>query len=725
MLPQKILDDELFEQIIVKARKGINKYYPEWTDYNLHDPGITLIELFAWLKEIQQYHLDQISNQSRKKFLQLLGIVPLTKKAALSYVKVNDLEDNLILPQGTRLMAEHVPFETLQREFLTKEQIEGVYTLKKSGESVAFDKHLTEGGNTYFHLFGEKPEAGDAFYILLSGALPHKETHHLYIEIFDGYGAVRNKPNKDFVPLAQIKWEYYGQDGWQRLNIKQDNTFQFLQDGRIIFSFEKEMKRFFGEDMDKDKKETEGTYLLRAALAECNYDVAPILTGIHLSMIPVVQKNTLSQFRDFRLEEGLTSDDGETVFTWGSDLAVYGLSEIYVGKKHGDGPVFWERIDNFRKETDPWEARYYLRLPSSGGSSENGGHDDSRYDHELSVRLVCFEDSFLLARVVGEGDGFPYQRFSLQRFDLLETDFQIMIKEAGGFVQWENVEDFDRSGPESRHYILEESTGEIIFGDCEQGLAPEGEILIIGCSACQGQNGNVKEERINAFARAHLPVRVYNPMVASGGAGQETIDEAFIRLRRELSKVERAVTYNDYEKLVRATPGLMIRSCKAIPVSKNPRRDGSMDENEVSIVVQPFTDLEMRKLNPAYLENIHRQLENKHLLGTRVSVLSPEYAGIRIYGEILAKPYYHDARERIRLAVETLFSGLTWDFGQAVLYSTIYGTIDTLECVAGIQTLTVDAYGKGITRNINGDVLLPQNGIAYLLEAEYVITAGE
>ena len=69
MLPLKILDNELFDEIVAQARKNINKYYPDWTDYNLHDPGITFIELFAWLKEIQQYHLDQIGTPNRKKFL--------------------------------------------------------------------------------------------------------------------------------------------------------------------------------------------------------------------------------------------------------------------------------------------------------------------------------------------------------------------------------------------------------------------------------------------------------------------------------------------------------------------------------------------------------------------------------------------------------------------------------------------------------------------------------
>jgi hypothetical protein len=404
------------------------------------------------------------------------------------------------------------------------------------------------------------------------------------------------------------------------------------------------------------------------------------------------------------------------------------------------------------QKPQPSEAE--VQIPRS---SEDGLLPQTHED-VLRVRLVCYEESFSLRRRAGQSDGFPYQRFDLDAEDILAADFQIMIREGGGFTQWEKVDDFDGSGPESRHYIINESVGEIVFGDGEQGLAPEGDILIIGCSFSQGQAGNVREGRINTFAAAGASATAggsapasggiataggsapasgnapaggiahasaINPSVAAGGAGLESLDEAFLRVRRELRQPERAVTYADYENLVRSTPGLMIQSCKAIPVTKNPRRDGSMDENAVSVVVQPFSIGEKRKLNRAYIENISRHLEGKRLLGTRVNILSPEYVGIRIYAEILVRPYYRDAGDRIKLAVESFFGGAAWDFGKTVQYSAIYGVIDTLDCVLGIQALTVDAQGKGIMRGMNGDVNLPQNGMAYLQDAEYIINAGE
>jgi hypothetical protein len=695
------LDDESFDEIAERARKGINKYFPGWTDYNLHDPGITFIELFAWLKEIQQYHLDQVSNASRKKFLKLLGIKPGEKQPAKASVRVYDLEEDMVLPQGTRLLADHVMFETIRREYLTNGRITGGYTLKRGGERIDFDHLLTEGGKMRFPLFGQEPEKGDAFWIRLDKPLPPGEAHSIYIDVFEDYDVRRNMPSEDFIPLARVDWEYHTADGWTSLDVTDDDTCQFLQDGRVHFTFSREMAPLLGPE----------GYWMRATLASSDYEVAPVLDGIHLTMIPAVQKATMSQYKDFQRSEGVTNARGERVFIWDTDLAIRGMSEVYIGRKISGDLIYWEKTGDFRKEAGRREARFHLR--------------SSLMEEGMALRIVCYEEGFSLRRMVGQGDGFPYQSFDLEADDLLETDFQIMVREKAGYVEWEKVEDFDQSDPESRHYIMDESTGLLVFGDGEQGLAPEGDILLVSCAISQGEGGNVKEGRINAFAGYGIPAKVANHRVAAGGAGSESIDEAFLRARRDLRRWSRAVTYEDYENLVRDTPGLMIQNCKAIPVTKNPRRDGSMDENAVSVVVQPFSIGEKRKLNQSYMENIYQHLEDKRLIGTRINVLSPEYIGIRVYAEILIKPYYLDAAERIRRAVEDFFGSAAWDFGKTVQYSAIYGVIDTLDCVLGIQALTVDAQGKGIMRGVNGDVNLPQNGMAFLQEAEYMINEGE
>ena len=76
-LPMENLDDKSFGDLVRDAVARIPVYAPQWTDHNKTDPGITLIELLAWIVEMQIYRLNKVSDRSRLKFLKLLGIMGL------------------------------------------------------------------------------------------------------------------------------------------------------------------------------------------------------------------------------------------------------------------------------------------------------------------------------------------------------------------------------------------------------------------------------------------------------------------------------------------------------------------------------------------------------------------------------------------------------------------------------------------------------------------------
>jgi hypothetical protein len=70
------LDDMEFEQLVEQGRGLIPRYAPQWTDHNLHDPGITLIDLIAWLVDQQIYRIDFVGDSLRAAFTRLMGITP-------------------------------------------------------------------------------------------------------------------------------------------------------------------------------------------------------------------------------------------------------------------------------------------------------------------------------------------------------------------------------------------------------------------------------------------------------------------------------------------------------------------------------------------------------------------------------------------------------------------------------------------------------------------------
>ena len=67
------LDDRTYDDLVAEALNLIPTYAPEWTNYNPSDPGITLIELFAYLTELLIYRLNQVTDANQLAFLKLMN----------------------------------------------------------------------------------------------------------------------------------------------------------------------------------------------------------------------------------------------------------------------------------------------------------------------------------------------------------------------------------------------------------------------------------------------------------------------------------------------------------------------------------------------------------------------------------------------------------------------------------------------------------------------------
>jgi hypothetical protein len=72
-LPLPNLDDQPYADLAREARARIPSLVPSWTDHNESDPGIVLVELFAWLTEMLNYQINQVPDESYWAFLALLG----------------------------------------------------------------------------------------------------------------------------------------------------------------------------------------------------------------------------------------------------------------------------------------------------------------------------------------------------------------------------------------------------------------------------------------------------------------------------------------------------------------------------------------------------------------------------------------------------------------------------------------------------------------------------
>jgi hypothetical protein len=75
-LPVPVLDDKDFDDLAAEARALIPRIFPAWTDHNPSDPGITVLELFAFLAEAAFYQLDRIPERTVRRFAALTGAQP-------------------------------------------------------------------------------------------------------------------------------------------------------------------------------------------------------------------------------------------------------------------------------------------------------------------------------------------------------------------------------------------------------------------------------------------------------------------------------------------------------------------------------------------------------------------------------------------------------------------------------------------------------------------------
>lgn len=700
MLPVPNLDDENYQEISKRAKKMIATFFPEWTDYNEHDPGITFLELFSWMKEMQQFHLNQIGKENYKKYLRLLGCSRKESCGAKAYICLPEVKEDFYLPKGSVAYAGEIPFETMEPELVASANI--VQAISVRGDNLVIFQNTKEWqeGKMTFMPFGQKPEPENQFIIDFDSPLKKHQTHTLFFQVFDDYPVKRNLIHgESFYPLAVFAYEYYDGMDWKEMSIQTDETYQFLQSGMLRFVLPGDM----GEDRDS------GCYRIRVRILSCEYEVPPVLQGVNLNMIPVQQQKT-------RIESysGIAKrvEAGRYLLKVPTSLGTYGEHVAYVENVNGSYRQI--HIEGMKRNTSSFSECYI--------------YNEESEEEALKIKLISFlkNDGELL--FLGKGDGFPFQSFELQAENVDYSNLELMIEEetdSNSYYIWKRVEDFDASGAEDRHYVVDEEHGILQFGDCFHGLAPEGTIYVTSLTQSLGVKGNVMAKRIDCLNVGEQNIPVFNMDSASGGCDMESMDDCFERFHMRTASLNRAVTYEDYERIVATTPGLRISKVKAIPVTLMKRNDGSIDENCVNLVVEAYSMGNMKKLSKSYYENIRNTLERVRMIGSKFHILSPEYIGISIIAEVTVSIQYSNPREHLKLAVEQYVKNELNDFGCTVLYSSIYGILDTLECVVSVNSLTIEGHGRGINRSMNGDMILPANGLVYLREMEFSITTRE
>lgn len=92
MLKVQQLDDLTYEQIVNRCISRIPAMTDQWTDFNSHDPVITVLQTYAWLVDMLNYYMSATGDVHVQKYLKLLGITPNAAKESESYVMLENLQ---------------------------------------------------------------------------------------------------------------------------------------------------------------------------------------------------------------------------------------------------------------------------------------------------------------------------------------------------------------------------------------------------------------------------------------------------------------------------------------------------------------------------------------------------------------------------------------------------------------------------------------------------------
>ena len=241
------LDDRQFQDIVDEAKKRIPHYCKEWTDHNVSDPGITLIELFAWMTELTLYRLNQVPQLHYIKFLEMLGVTlqePVPAHAPVTFWLSAPQTTSVVIPAQTEVASTQTETEAsiifstdvdLQiRPPKLADVLSRISSARGGEESArkAIREHnlrRLESGFEGADVFSSLPQVDDALYL---GFEEDLSRHVLGIEFdFDSAGGAGIDPT-----LPPYTWEAStgkAESRWASCIVELDTTKGMNTPGRV------------------------------------------------------------------------------------------------------------------------------------------------------------------------------------------------------------------------------------------------------------------------------------------------------------------------------------------------------------------------------------------------------------------------------------------------------------------------------------------------------------
>lgn len=669
-LPLPNLDDRRYQDLRDEALARIPVHNPEWTNFNQSDPGVTLVELFAFMTENLLYRCNQIPERNRRKFLSLLG-VPLqaasSARGLVAFTNERGPLETITLTDGLEVRAGQVPFRT--ERGLDVLPVEARVYFKRELKNPA--RELTD------------------YYKLL-------------------YASYTGQQATEFQLYETVALDARLQDG---VAIRQETV-----DGSLWIALLLRSGDNPAVDMQTARDALGGKTL--------SLGVVPILDAATRQLLPGGQAQTageaLLQYEIPNVPaDGLLPTNGQPREARYKPLPANPLADVLTTPgvveltlPPANELKLWSNLDPL----EAGAADFPPALEDTKLADRLITWVRVRANSAVRARLMWLGINTVFvtqrARVSNEllpaGTGAPDQVVRLARTPVIPGSVRLTVTPDDATGAWREIDDLLTAGPEVptldarqppgrqtktnalvKVFALDAASGELRFGDGTHGKRPPaGVTLRADYDYGVGAAGNVGAGSINSSPALPAGLKVSNPVRTWGGAEGETVTEGEKQIARYVQHRDRLVSAQDFATITLRTPGVEVGRVDVLPafnpaISRNEPGDAP---GAVTLMLIPRYDPKQPDApqpDRLFLDTVCNYLNPRRLITTEVYLRGPDYKEIWIAAGItvVAGVSPAEVREAVKAALLQFLSPLPANpaaqlDAQAALVSTPqYGTM--------------------------------------------------
>lgn len=632
-----------YRQLRDEAMSRIPVHTPEWKSQHDSDPGVTLVQLFAYLAEVVNYRCNLVPERNRAKFLQLLGLPLGAAQPARGLVAFAN-------PRGA-LGLERVERETLVRagriEFRTQNALTvlpieaRLYTKSRLPE-----ERRQEVQDLYLRLYPDLVQEGttldyyetEPFELPAAGVtLPAinfvEDTADaaLWLALLarrtDSVSAVRDEIANKILTLGVLPAQDTTNLALPPAGFDDENA----ED--LVF----QIPRLVGDGVRYERLEARPS--------------ANLLTHPGTVELQLPDAGRLTYVEDLDpLEPGVShlppsladTDDAERLITW-----------------------------------------IRIRAPEVEAADQQS-QLEARFSWVGINAAEVLQLSQVSAEKLPDGTGEPDQVAQLLHTPVLPDKVQIAVN---GEL-WEAIDDLAAAGREAESavprlaesdshqddlptkvYRLDAEAGLVQFGNGTFGTRPPRRATIVASYAYGGGRQGVLG--IGGIDKGELPpgVQVTNPVPTWGGNEAESLADAEYRIPRFLRHRDRLVSAEDFRDITWQTPGVDLGRVEVLPLF-HPSQGGVDTPGVVTLLLIPLYDPEHPETpepDRLFLDAVCRHLDPRRLVTTELHLSGPDYQDlwVSVGVEVMSGVEQGPVLERVDVEIRRFLSPLAGGFGGA------------------------------------------------------------